>query len=287
MMVPSTMRRASRPASQVAGRVPNCRLNGRTPSPQRAHARALHCLRASVAVTVKSRPRHGAKAGHRKIVEVLRALVVKKRWVRGVVKRRMVSRQRHRADALHTAVARVRVTGAVMQVVAMLAAVRDSATRVRVQVRGGLGPRAARHAVVAATAATRRLAGQAMVVAVAVAGAVTTATAAVVVPATQAAAATTVAARVVVVRAAAMVVATKAAAQAQARHAHAGVIAASHRTDAAVAARAGDMAAVPVVAQAATEIAAAVVAVASQVTVGPHLRAAALALAAALVTVTA
>ena len=235
MMMPSRTQRASRPANQVAGRVPNSRLNGRTPRPQRAHARALHCLRASVAVTVKSRPRHGAKAGHRKIVEALRARVVKKRWVRGVVKRRMASLRQHRADALltetaHRVVARVRVTGAVTQVVAMQAAVRDLETRARVQVRGGLGPRVAHRVAVAATVAIHLPVDQATaVVAVAV---VTTATAAGLVPATQAVVvASTAVARAVVVRAAAMVAATKAAAQAQARHAHAGVIAASHRTE--------------------------------------------------------
>ena len=79
------------------------------------------------------------------------ALVVKKRWARGVVKRRMASRQRHRVDALrsgtvHRVVVLVRVTGAVTQVVAMQAAVRDLETRARVQVRGGLGPRVAHRA---------------------------------------------------------------------------------------------------------------------------------------------
>ena len=290
-MTPSRTQRASRPANQVAGRVPSFPLNGRTPRPQRALARVRHCLPASVAVTVKSRPRHGAKAGHRKIVEVLRALVVKKRWVRGVVKRRMASRQRHRVDGLlmetvPRVVVLVRVTVAVTQVVATLAAVRDLETQARVQVRGGLGPRVAHRAAVAATVAIHLPVDQATAL-VAVVMTATAAGLAVVVPATRAVVvATTGAVGVAVVRAAAMVVATKAV-QAQARHAPAGVIAANHRTDAAVAARVVAMAAVPVAAQAATEIAAAVVAVASQVTVGPHLRAAALALAAARVTVTA
>ena len=286
MMMPSRMRRASRPVNQAAGRVPSCLRNGRVPKPRKqANDQDPPCLPASVAVTVKSRPRHGAKAGHRKIVEVQHALVVKKRWARGVVKRRMASRQQHRADALHTAVARVRVTGAVTQVVATRAVVQDSATQAWVQVRGGLGPREAHRAAVAATVAIHLPLDQAT----ALAAVVTTATVVALVPATLAVVvATTVAVRVVVVRAAAMVVATKTAAQAQAHHAPAGVIAASHRTDAAVAARVGDMAAVPVAAQAATEIAAAAVVVAaSQVTDGPHLRAAALALAAARVTVTA
>ena len=274
MMMPSRTQRASRPANQVAGRVPNSRLNGRMPRPQRAHARARHCRRASVAVTVKSRPRHGAKAGHRRIVEVLRALVLKKRWVRGVVKRRMASLQRLRVDGLlmetvPRVVVLVRVTGAVTQVVVTLAAVRDLETQARVQVRGGPGPRVAHRAAVAATAAIHLPVDQAT----AVVAVVTTATAVALVPATQAVVvATTVAVRVVVVRAAAMVAATKAAAQAQAHRAHAGVIAASHRTDVAVAARAVAMAAVPVAAQAATVIAAAAVAD-SQATVGPHLQA--------------
>ena len=142
----------------------------------------------------------------------------------------MASLRPHRVDALHTAVAMalVRVTGAVTQVVVTLAAVRDSATRVRVQVRGGLGPRVAHRAAVAATVAIHLSVDQATALVVVV----TTATVVALVPATQAVVvATTVVVRVAVVRAAAMVAATKAAARAQARHAHAGVIAASHRTD--------------------------------------------------------
>jgi len=291
-MTRSRMQPASRPANQAVGHAPNFPLNGRMQNRQLALVQPRHCLLVSVAATAKSRLRRVVKAGHRKIVEVLRAPVAKKRWVRVVAKRKMASRQLHRVavrrtGTAHRVVVPVPVTGAVMQVVATQAVVQDSATRAQAQVRGGPGPRVAPRAAVAATAATRPLAARALAV---VGVAVTTAAAAAlvaVVLATQAVVvATTGAARVVVVKAAAMVVATKAA-QARAHHVRAGVIAASRQLmDAVVAAQAAVMAAVTAAAPAATEIAAAVVvAVVSQVTVGPHLQVAASALVAAQVIV--
>ena len=237
---------------------------------QTAHDQARPCLPASAAVTVKSRLRHVAKAGRRKTAEGLRALVVKKRWVRVVVKRRMASPRPHRVDALRTETAHRGVVLAVgvatrAAMLAVAGTVQDSATRVQA-VRG---QQVAHRAAVAATVATRLLVARALA---AVAAAVTIATAVVVLATRAVVVATTVAARVVV-KAAAMVVATKVV-QVQARRARAGVIAVSHRLMVAVAA------ATPVAARAATEIAAAAV-VGSQAIDGPHLLAAVLALAAA------
>ncbi len=253
---------------------------------QRAHVRAQHWLPASGAVMAKFRLHRVARGGLRKTVGVLRALVVKKRWALAVVKKKMASLQQHRVDALHTAAVPVRVTEAVMPVVATRAAVQDLATQAQAQVRGGPGPRVAHRAAAADTAATRLRVARALAV-VAVTTAIAEALAAVVLATPAVAVATTGEAQVAALKAAAMVVATKAG-QARAHHAHAGVIAASHHlTDVAVAAPAVDMAAAPVAAQAATEIAAAVVGAAFLATVGPLLQAAASALAVAQVIVTA
>ena len=278
--MPSTMRRALRPANQVAGRAPNCPLNGLMQKPQRARLRAPLCLLASAVATAKLRLRHVAKAGRRRIVEALRALAAKKRWVHAVAKKRTASLRRHRVGALHTAVVPVRVTEAVTRAVATQVAVQDSA----ILAQAAREQPEARRAAVAATAATHPPVVRALV---AVAVAVTTATAAVLAAVATAAVAvdTTVAARVAV-KAAAMVAAATAV-RAQARRAHAGVIAVSrHLMDAAVAARAEAMAEVAPVAQAAaTEIAAVEVVVDSLATVARHQPVAASALAAAQVIV--
>ena len=277
-MMPSKMQRALRPASQVVGPGRNSPLSGLTLKHPRAHAR--HCLPVNDVVTVKFRQRRVAKAGPRKIAEVRRVRVVKKRLARVVVKKKMASLRPHRVGALRTAAVPVRVTEAVMRVAAALAAaaVRDSATLAQ-------APPEAHLEAVAATAAIRLLVAQAMVVVATTAAAAQVAA----VPAIQAVAVdTTVAVRVaqLVVKAVGMV-AVATAVRALAPRAHVGVIAASrHPMDAAaepVVAMAAAMRVAPVV----TEIAAAGAAVASPATDGLRLRAAASALAAARVTVTA
>ena len=283
-------------ANRGAGHAPNSPLNGRMPKPHRAFVHPPQrasdhdqlCLRASAVDTVKSRPRRGAKAGHPKIAEALHALVAKKRLVRVVVKKRMASLQRHRVDVplmatAHRAGVLAPVPEAATPGVATRAAAQDLAIRVQALVRGELGLRVALHAAVAATVATRPLVAQAMAVV-----AVTTATvaAAVAVRAMPVVAVATTGAAQVAVKVVATVVATKAG-QVQAHRVRAGVIAASHRRDAAVAARARVMAVATVAARAATEIAAALAAVDSQVIVARHQQVAASALAAAQVIVTA
>ena len=277
-MMPSRTQRASRLASPVAGHAPNCPQNGLMQNRQRAHVQARHCRRASDAVMAKFRPPRGARAGRRKIVVVLHALVEKKRWALAVVKRKMGSLRPLRVDALHTAAVLVRVTEAAMPVVAMRAAVQDLAIRTQAPVPGGLDPRVARHAAAAAMAEIRHLpVARATVEVVVVTTAVAALAAAVLATPAVVVVATTEAARVAV-KTAAMVVATKAV-QAQARRARAGVIAASRRQmDAAVAAQAAAMAVAP---QGATAI---VVAAASQATVGQRPLAAVSALAAAQAT---
>ena len=270
-MMPSKMQRALRPASQVVGPGRNSPLSGLTLKHPRAHAR--HCLPVNDVVTVKFRQRRVAKAGPRKIAEVRRVRVVKKRLARVVVKKKMASLRPHRVGALRTAAVPVRVTEAVMRVAAALAAaaVRDSATLAQ-------APPEAHLEAVAATAAIRLLVAQAMVVVATTAAAAQVAA----VPAIQAVAVavavdTTVAVRVaqLVVKAVGMV-AVATAVRALAPRAHVGVIAASrHPMDAAaepVVAMAAAMRVAPVV----TEIAAAGAAVASPATDGLRLRAAAL-----------
>ncbi len=282
MMTQSRTLQASRRANQGAALAPNSPLNGQMQKPQAARARARGYLPGSAVVTAKSRPRHGAKAGLRKIAGVQRALAVKKRWVRAVAKRRTASLQPRHAVALRTGTAHRAVVRAVVVAVGMpVAATRAAAVTVhdsesQVQVAQAQARRVAHHAAVAATAATRLRVARASV-------AVTTAAALVAAgQATQGVAvATTAAARVAVK--AATVAATKAA-PARAHRARAGVIAANRRTDAAAGARAAAM--VAAAARAATVTVAAVVA-AFPATVGLHPRAAASAREAAQATVTA
>lgn len=242
---------------------------------QRAHPRAPLCLPASAVATAKSRLRRVAKAGHRRIVEALRALAEKKRSVRVVAKRKMASLRPHHAGALRTETAHRVVARAVevvtpevaMRGVATQGAVQDSA--IQAQARPG-----AHRAAVAAMAATHLPPVARATVAVA---AVTTATAAVVDPATQAVVADTTGAAQVVVKAVAMAAATKAVAQALVRRVRAGVIDVSRRlTDAVVVAQAAATLAAQAVA---TEIAVAVAG--SQATDVRHLRAVTSALVAA------
>lgn len=276
-MMQSKTRLPLKLVNQVAGHAPNCPLNGRMQSLQRAHAQARRCRTASVAVMARFHLRHVAKAGRRKTVVVPHVRVVKKRWALAVVKRRTASLQRHRVGALRMVMAHrvaVLVVAVVTPEAATQAVVQGSATRPEAVP----GHRVAHHAAVAAMAATRPLAVQATAVAV------TTVTAAAqVARATQAVAVVTTGAAPVAVKAAAMVAATKVV-PAPVRRARAGVIAVSrHLTDAAVAARVAEvMAAATVVAQVAMEIAAVVVAAAdSRATVARLLRVAASALAVA------